>query len=89
MAPAHLKEPRYRSPTAQLCTWHKNGKPPSAPPRFYSPGCLKCEEKRKAGLVSPEDPTPKSHYLQYAKRLQYGKNAEQHKEKSEWVSSKS
>jgi hypothetical protein len=42
---------------------------------------VKCEEKKAAGLVSEADPTPKSHYVKYARRLQYGKNAEPLKEK--------
>lgn len=74
---AKSKGGSYRSPTAQLCVWHRYGKPPHAPAKFFAKNCLKCEEKLAAGLVSATDPSPREVWLKTNSggRLKWGYTA--------------
>jgi len=43
----------------QRCYPHVTGVQPGTPP-FFTPGCDRCEEKRRQGLVTGDEPPPVS-----------------------------
>lgn len=56
----------------KLCWWHRYGVPARASRRFYSPGCMKCEEKLAKGIVSKDDPTPAEDHKRHRLKPRFG-----------------